>query len=81
MSSSGFPITLEGVTLRIEQLRREAGRDAERLAALSLELERELCERAPDDPLLARYAREILGNYRLMAHYGIFPEVFGDEEL
>jgi hypothetical protein len=80
VSIDPFPLTLGGVTLRIERLRGEAGRDAEKLAALSAELLRELREKVPEDPLLASYARVILDNYRCMAEHGIFPEVHREDD-
>ena len=74
MSRDSFPLTFGGVTLRIERLRREAGRDAEKLAALAAELDRELRAEAPNEPDLASYARGILDNYQCMADHGLFPE-------
>ena len=74
MSDDRFPLTYEGVTLRIERLREEAGRDAQKLAALSAELDRELRENAPDWPERASYARGVLENYQLLADHGFFPE-------
>ena len=79
MNWDDFPLTLEGVTLKIERLRADAGRDAAKLTALSLEFERHL--RVPRAPLLADYAQKVLDGYRNMARYDLFPEVFEEEDL
>ncbi len=76
---AAFPLSLSGVTLRIEKVREEAGRDVERLAALSAELERELREEFPDEPLLALYAKAILADFCLLASHGVFPDPYVEE--
>ena len=75
-----FPLTLEGVTLRIERIRADAGRDGARLAALARELELQLREALPEEPFLADLAREVLGSYCRLARHGFFPEVRGGDE-
>lgn len=81
MNWDDFPLTLEGVTFKIERLRADAGRDASKLTALSLEFERHLRAAAPHDPLLADYAQKVLDGYCNMARHDLFPEVFEEEEL
>ena len=75
-----FALTLEGVTLRIERIRAEAGRDGARLAAPTQELERELREALPDEPFLADLAREVLESYCRLARHGFFPEVHHEDD-
>lgn len=82
MSDDSFPLTLEGVTQRIERLRGEAGKDVAKLATLAQELESYLREAVPEDSFLADYTRKVLEGYGLLARYGIFPpEATGDEDL
>jgi hypothetical protein len=70
---------LSGVTGRIERVRENAGRDVDKLAALSAELERELREEFPGEPLIAYYAKTILADFCSLARHGIFPEPFREE--
>ena len=81
MNWDDFPLTLQGVTLKIERLRADAGHDAAKLTALSLEFERHLRAAAPHDLLLADYAQKVLDGYCNMARHGLFPEVFEEEDL